>query len=179
MDFQEIIRFWYEEIDQKQWWEKDAAFDELIRERFGALHRKAALGELFAWRRAPLGRLAEIIILDQFSRNIFRDSARAFAYDGQALALSQEAVHSSADRELKPMEKSFLYMPMMHSESLLVHREALRLYSQPGLDYNLDFEKQHMAIIERFGRYPHRNALLGRESTPDETAFLQQPNSSF
>ncbi len=118
-------------------------------------------------------------MLDQFSRNIHRDDAQAFSCDVVALVLAQEAVRVGADQELASKQKAFLYMPYMHSESLPVHEEAVKLFSQPGLEFNLDFEKKHKVIIERFRRYPHRNALLGRESTAEELAFLQEPGSSF
>ena len=118
-------------------------------------------------------------MLDQFSRNIHRDTAEAFANDALALALAQEAVARGCDRELPPVERAFLYLPWMHSESALIHEEALRLFAAPGLEKNLDFERRHKAIIDRFGRYPHRNAVLGRASTADELEFLKQPGSSF
>jgi uncharacterized protein (DUF924 family) len=137
------------------------------------------LGELSAWRDTPHGRLAEIIVLDQFSRNLFRDSPKAFAQDGMALALAQEAVRTGADAQLSAQERVFLYMPYMHSESPAIHETAVQLFTGNGIQGNLDFELKHKAIIERFGRYPHRNALLGRNSTPEELAFLSQPGSSF
>ena len=118
-------------------------------------------------------------MLDQFSRNIYRDDARSFASDTLALALAQEAVASGADQSLSAVERSFLYMPYMHSESAAIHIVAMQLFDQPGLESNLEFEKRHKAIIDRFGRYPHRNAVLGRASTPEEVEFLKQPGSSF
>lgn len=179
MDYQDIIAFWFEETTPKAWWTKDPDFDRRIAERFGALHAAAAAGELWSWRAQPPGRLAEIIVLDQFSRNIFRDDARAFAQDAMALVLAQEAVAQNADDAMSLDERSFLYMPYMHSESGRVHQEAERIFDQPGLEEKLDFEHRHKVIIDRFGRYPHRNAVLGRESTAEERAFLQQPGSSF
>lgn len=176
---EEILKFWFEEIDRSLWFKKDADFDKLLAERFEALHTKASLGELCAWRESPHGRLAEIIVLDQFSRNLFRDSAKAFAQDGMALVLAQEAVRTGADAELSAQERVFLYMPYMHSESLAIHETAVQLFTRNGIQGNLDFEIKHKAIIARFGRYPHRNALLGRDSTPDELEFLSQPGSSF
>ncbi len=143
------------------------------------MHGVTVKGELFAWRASPRGRLAEIIVLDQFSRNIHRNRPAAFASDGMALVLAQEAVAANADRTLDAAQRAFLYMPYMHSESLLVHDEALALYSQPGLEKNLDFELRHRAIIERFGRYPHRNQILGRRSTAAEKAFLAEPGWGF
>lgn len=175
----EILEFWFDELSPAQWWKKDAAFDRMVAERFGVVHAQAARGELFGWRETAAGRLAEVIVLDQFSRNIFRDSGAAFACDGMALVLAQEAIAAGAEQALQPVERSFLYMPFMHSESLRIHAVAVRLFERNGIPDNLDFELRHKAIIERFGRYPHRNAVLGRESTPDEVEFLKQPGSRF
>ncbi|KAB7622685.1 DUF924 family protein [Alkalilimnicola sp. S0819] len=175
----QVLRFWFEELDPAQWWAKDEALDAEIARRFGALLRRAAAGELHDWRTTPTGRLAEILVLDQFSRNIHRDTPAAFAQDPMALALAQEAVLGNVQEALSTDQRAFLYMPFMHSESAAMHVWAERLYREPGLEYNYDFELQHKAIIDRFGRYPHRNAILGRESTAEELAFLQQPGSSF
>ncbi|WP_228517791.1 DUF924 family protein [Aliidiomarina indica] len=174
-----VLQFWFEELSAEQWFKKDTALDQLITERFKALHQSATQCELFHWRHSPEGRLAEIIVLDQFSRNIYRDQAGAFASDALALALAQEAVAQCADNTLSANQRAFLYMPYMHSESLPIHEVAMRLYDQPGLEYNLEFEIQHRDIIARFGRYPHRNGILGRESTDEEVEFLTQPGSSF
>lgn len=174
-----VLDFWFGELEPAQWWQKDQALDREIAGRFASLHAQAAQCELCAWRETAPGRLAEIIVLDQFSRNIYRDTPAAFACDSLALGLAQEAVASGADGKLTAAQKAFLYMPYMHSESLTIHEQAVRLYSQPALEFNLDFELRHQQIIERFGRYPHRNAILGRESTPGELEFLQQPGSSF
>ena len=176
---EEILRFWFAETPAARRWKKDAAFDALIRQRFAALHERATRCELFAWRSSARGRLAEILLLDQFSRNMFRDSAQAFAHDALALALAQEAVALGADQQLDAEQRSFLYMPYMHSESLLIHQQAVELFRRNGFSNNLEFEMKHKAILERFGRYPHRNAVLGRESTAEERLFLQQPGSSF
>ena len=176
---QDIIQFWFEEITPKQWWIKDDEFDQLLIDRYQGLLDAAAKGELFSWRDTPLGRLAEVIVLDQFSRNIYRDDARAFAADTMALVLSQEAVRQQDYDGLSSNQKQFLFMPYMHSESLLIHEEALKLFDEPGLEGNLDFEHKHKVIIERFGRYPHRNEILGRDSTDEEKAFLLEPGSSF
>jgi uncharacterized protein (DUF924 family) len=175
----EILTFWFDEIEPARWWRKDVEFDELVRHRFAVRHAQAAAGECWQWRTSPAGRLAEVIVLDQFSRNLFRDSSLAFACDGMALVLAQEAVAIGADRTLPPTQRGFLYMPYMHSESAAIHRQAVKLFSAPGLEGNLDFELRHQAIIDRFGRYPHRNAALGRQPTAEELAFLQQPGSSF
>lgn len=177
--YEDVLSFWFEEIETESWWKKDASFDAMLIERFSALHARACRCELFAWRREPEGRLAEIIVLDQFSRNMFRDSALAFANDSLALALAQEAVACGADESLSAVQKSFLYMPYMHSESLQIHEIAVELFSKDGLQNNLDFEIKHKNIIEKFGRYPHRNAVLGRISTDEEIEFLTQPGSSF
>jgi len=177
--YREILRFWFEEIDQSQWWAKDDDFDKLIIERFSEVHAKATRCELFEWRVNAKGRLAEIIVLDQFSRNMFRGSPLAFANDSLALALSQEAISAKADKVLSPIERSFLYMPFMHSESLKIHEVAMDLCQKNGNQNNLDFELKHKQIIEKFDRYPHRNSILGRESTEEEIEFLKQPGSGF
>lgn len=178
-DAEAILSFWFEETKPEFWFKKDAGFDALINDRFQVVHRAAGAGELAAWRVTAGGRLAEIIVLDQFSRNLYRDDARAFAWDSMALVLSQEAVRAGALDALDPKRQAFLIMPYMHSESAVVHGEAMQLFSRPGLEYNLDFERQHKAIIDRFGRYPHRNAVLGRKSTAEEAEFLKEPGSSF
>ena len=179
MNPQEILAFWFTELTPKQHYAKDAALDEAIRTRFGDTLEAAARCELFAWRTTPEGRLAEILVLDQFSRNVYRDTARAFAQDALALALAQELVASGQDRNLPLAQRSFAYMPYMHSESALVHAQAVELFSQPGLEDTLRFELRHKEIIDRFGRYPHRNALLSRASSPEELAFLNEPGSAF
>lgn len=176
---QDILRFWFEEIQPSQWWAKDDAFDQAIGARFAEVHAQATRCELFEWRSVPRGRLAEVIVLDQFSRNLFRGSPLAFASDPLALALAQEAIAAEADAALSPIERSFLYLPFMHSESLAIHATAMELYRKNGIPGNLDFELRHQQIIERFGRYPHRNAILGRPSTDEEIEFLKQPGSGF
>ena len=177
--YQDVINFWFNEIEPHQWWVKDDDFDQLIRDRFSTFHDRAIKCELFEWRNFPQGRLAEIIVLDQFSRNMFRGTSKAFSQDAMALTLSQEAVSRGIDLELEPSERSFLYLPFMHSESLVIHNQAEMLYRQLGNSSNLEFELKHKKIIERFGRYPHRNEILGRESTDEERAFLKEPGSSF
>ncbi len=179
MQAQNILTFWFDELTDKQHFAKDAALDETIRTRFGATLDAAARCELFAWRATAEGRLAEIIVLDQFSRNVYRDTARAFAQDALALSLAQELVASGQGQLLSTAQRRFAYMPYMHSESALIHAQAVQLFAEPGLENNLDFELRHQAIITRFGRYPHRNAVLGRASTAEELAFLSEPGSSF
>ncbi len=174
-----ILRFWFEELTPAQWWRVDSSLDQEIKDRFGATLKAAGAAELFEWRRQPEGRLAEIIVLDQFSRNVHRGTAQSFALDPMALALAQEAVQAGADQALPPQQRAFLYMPYMHSESAAVHLHAERLFRHLALPGNYQAALQHKAIIDRFGRYPHRNRILGRESTAEELQFLQQPGSSF
>ena len=177
--YKEIIEFWFSEIDQSSWFKKDDNFDKLLINKFSDLHNKAAKCEFYSWREKAEGRLAEIIILDQFSRNMFRDLPQSFAFDSLALALSQEAISQKADQELSAVQRSFLYMPFMHSESLEIHQIALGLYEKNGIEMNFEYEKKHYEIIKKFGRYPHRNKVLGRESSVEEEKFLKQPGSSF
>ena len=179
MNYQDILTFWFEELSPRQHFAKDAALDEAIRTRFGNTLQAAARCELFAWRASPQGRLAEIVVLDQFSRNVYRDTPRAFAQDALALVLAQELVASGQDRSLLLAQRSFAYMPYMHSESALMHAQAVALFDQPGMEEPYRFELHHQSIIDRFGRYPHRNALLGRMSSAEELAFLSGPGSSF
>lgn len=179
MSYESIIEFWFDEIDSGYWWKKDDTFDHFVHNRFEDLHVSARRCELFDWRVEPLGRLAEIIILDQFSRMIYRDQPLAFSFDSLALALAQEAIASKANLLLDIDQKVFLYLPFMHSESPHIHKLAMELFSEPGMKSNLEFERKHKVIIDRFGRYPHRNAILGRQSTPEELKFLKRPGSFF
>ncbi|WP_320823100.1 DUF924 family protein [Reinekea sp.] len=179
MHYDDVLTFWFSEIEPKTWWVKDQDFDRLIEQRFSALHTQANQGELFAWRDTAKGRLAEIIILDQFSRNMFRDTPKAFRSDPLALALAQEAVAQGRHHELSGMEKSFMFMPYMHSESLLIHDSAVALFEENGIQGSLSSALRHRQILEQFGRYPHRNIILQRASTSDELEFLTQPGSSF
>ena len=179
MNYQDILDFWFDAAHRPQWFAKSDDFDRLIAERFQATHTAACQAELWSWRNTAEGRLAEIIVLDQFSRNLYRNSPRAFAQDALALALAQEAISLKLDQQLSPEQRSFLYMPFMHSESQIIHEFALKLFQRLGNPENLDFEKKHKVIIERFGRYPHRNQILGRQSSAEELEFLTQPNSSF
>jgi len=179
MHFHDVIEFWFSEIDSKAWWVKDSEFDQQLKVRFGALLNAAVQGELYEWRSKPEGRLAEVIVIDQFSRNIYRGTPQAFASDSMALALSQEAIQSGDDLLLDSQQRVFLYMPFMHSESARIHEIAVELFTRISRGKNLEFELKHKAIIDRFGRYPHRNEILGRESTPEEIEFLSKPGSSF
>ena len=177
--YEDVLHFWFEEVEPALWWKRDTDFDRQIITRFSALHTNASRCELFTWRTTARGRLAEIIVLDQFARNMFRDSPLAFTNDALALALAQEAITTGADQPLSPVERSFLYMPFMHSESLIIHEQAVILFENNGIAENLDFEFKHKRIIERFGRYPHRNKVLNRDSTAEELDFLKEPGSGF
>jgi uncharacterized protein (DUF924 family) len=195
---QEILSFWFGELDSLgradgahagRWWKKDPAFDEALRERFGATHEAAARGERDHWLESPRGRLALIIVLDQLSRNMFRGTARMFACDARALAAATEGVRRGVDKDLFYDGRSFFYMPFMHSEDIEVQEQCVRLFEawrgeldgdlQERVAWNLRFAEQHRDIVRRFGRFPHRNALLGRASTEEELEFLKQPGSSF
>ena len=179
MNYMDIIQFWYTEITPRNWFMKDLGFDAMLKRRFSHIHQQAVAGELSSWRSKPLGQLAEIIVLDQFSRNLYRTLPQTFAYDGQALVLAQTAIAKQADLVLQPLQKAFLYMPFMHSESAIIHQQAMQLFNQPGLEDNYKFELKHKVIIDRFSRYPHRNVVLNRPSTLAEKKFLSQPGSSF
>lgn len=177
--YQEVLSFWFDEVERKSWWSGAPDFDVLIRSRFGDTLRRAAKGEFSGWRDEPEGRLAEIIVLDQFSRNIDRGSPRAFAQDSMALSLAQAAVKEGSHLALNQTQRNFLLMPWMHSESTAVHQTAAPLFREHASKRTLEVELRHKAIIDRFGRYPHRNEILGRESTAEEIEFLKQPGSSF
>lgn len=176
---QAVIRFWFEASTPQQWFAKDDAFDRAIQEHFGGVLDQGARGELWHWRSDALGRLAEILVLDQFSRNVWRDTPRAFAQDGMALVLTQEIIALGLDRDFTEAQRAFAYMPLMHSESAVVQQESIRQFTALGNPVNLDFAERHKAIVDRFGRYPHRNRVLGRASTAEEEAFLRTPGSSF
>lgn len=175
----EVIDFWFEELTPKQWFVASEELDTQILERFGEIHDAAAKGELEAWRSTPEGSLAEIIVLDQFSRNIYRGQPGAFTNDLAALVLAQEAIRKNFHTEVETFKRSFYYMPFMHSESSKIHERAVRLFDETGMEEYLDYEFRHKKIIDRFGRYPHRNQILGRNSTKEEIEFLSQPGSSF
>ncbi|CCN45125.1 conserved hypothetical protein [Vibrio nigripulchritudo MADA3029] len=177
--YKEVIDFWFRELTPKDWFAGGEELDKLIKSRFGDLQAQAAQCELSDWRESAQGRLAEVIVLDQFSRNIHRGTPAAFASDPLALALAQETIRLGLDKELTQTERTFLYMPFMHSESLKVHEHAVELFKGNGVENNLDYEYKHKVIVERFGRYPHRNEILGRVSTEEEIQFLKQPGSSF
>lgn len=173
MHYQEILDFWFDELDSAYWFQNDGEVDQMIHTKFLTIHEQATKGELWTWRDTIEGRLAEIILLDQFSRNMFRGEAAAFANDTLALALAQEAIRAGEIDQLSVTERAFLYMPYMHAESLKIHEVAMELFQEEGMEDNLKFEIEHKKIIEQFGRYPHRNETLGRDSTIEEKKFLE------
>lgn len=177
--YQQVIKFWFEEITPDMWWKVDPEFDKLIASRYLELMHRAVRGELYAWRIEPQGRLAEIILLDQFSRNVFRNTPKAFAQDPMALALAQVAVEAQALSALSPVEGSMLLMPFMHSESKCIHAVAERLFHEFAPKTSYEFELKHQAVIERFGRYPSRNTILGRVSTDDEIQYMNEHGAGF
>lgn len=172
--YTEVLSFWFHEIREALWFSADVHFDELIRQRFSSLIRQATAAELFSWRTTPEGRLAEIIVLDQFSRNAYRNTPQAFAQDSMALVLAQEAVASGVLKSLNRKQRGFLLLPYMHSESRLIHTVAEVLHKDFASASSYHHELRHKAIIDRFDRYPHRNKILGRISTPEEVEFLKQ-----
>jgi uncharacterized protein (DUF924 family) len=173
------------------WWAKEQVTDEYIRKNFEGDLIAATEGRLREWERTPRGTLALIILLDQFSRNMYRETPRAFSQDTLALEIAMSGIEKGFDKGLHPVMKVFFYMPFMHSEDMEMQKRSLALFgslemefTSPGdlaemLSSNRDYAERHYAIINRFGRYPHRNKILGRESTPEEVEFLKQPGSSF
>lgn len=190
---EEILAFWFGREDatggpagsgyRKVWFERDEAFDREIRERFVDDHERAAAGELDDWRASGRGCLALILLLDQFPRNLFRGTPRAFATDGAAREVADHAVGTGLDRGLEPVGRMFVYLPFEHSEDAEDQRRSVELFlaldPELGIPEVLDYAVRHREVIERFGRFPHRNEVLGRPSTPEEEAFLREPGSSF
>ena len=181
-----VLDFWFagSAAARAEWFRKDAGFDALIAERFGALVDNALSGALSTWAGEPDGALAQVIVLDQFTRNIFRDTPRAFAGDALALAAARAMVARGDDLALPPLQRVFAYLPFEHAEDRAMQHESLRLFAAlAAADASLagfeDYARRHADVIERFGRFPHRNALLGRESTAEEVQFLRQPGSRF
>lgn len=186
-----VMDFWFgrhgdrgRDTPRQQWFQKSDAFDEQIRDRFGMLIPRAIAGDLQTWSAEPEGAVAQILVLDQFTRNVFRDSAQAFAGDARALTAAQVLVNAGLDRTLPGVQRQFVYLPFEHAEDMAAQNESLRLFAQlerdaPEVGELLVWAQRHHDIVARFGRFPHRNAALGRTSTPEELAFLQQPGSSF
>jgi uncharacterized protein (DUF924 family) len=167
----QVIRYWFEELQPEAWFRKDARVDDAIRERFGALHAEVARirPEQLA---TPLECLAAVIVLDQFSRNMFRGSPRAFATDALALSIAERAIAAGFDQQLDRQQRWFLYMPFQHSEDRAAQARSIQLFTQLGDAENLDYARRHQEIVDRFGRFPHRNEVLGRVSTPEELQFI-------
>ena len=190
-DARAVLDFWFDKNNEAYWFEQNDRFDKQIQDKFGGIWEAAKQGECVSWRIAEssldgnssitalAGRLAEIIVLDQFSRNLCRGQASAFAQDGMALALAQEAIQQPYFDTLPMQWRRFIIIPFMHSESAMIHKRYLPLFEQLDDANTLDFEHRHKQIIDQFGRYPHRNEVLNRDSTEDEKNFLKQPNSSF
>jgi uncharacterized protein (DUF924 family) len=184
-----VLAYWFGAPDEPDflqprsvWFTKSEATDRAIAERFGAAVESALAGEFDAWGASARGALALIIVLDQFTRNIYRGTPRAFAGDDRALSLARQLVDTGQDRTLEPAERWFAYMPLEHSERLVDQYEAVRLFEQlaaDGIDSPLEWARRHFDVVARFGRFPHRNAILGRASTAEEIEFLKQPGSSF
>lgn len=171
---QDVIAFWFVEHGMDDWFGGKPEFDAALAENFADTHPKVALGEAWSWRITPEGRLAELIVLDQFSRQLHRGSAKAFAQDPMATALAQEAIAAGADQAVDAKWRMFFYMPFMHSESLLVQEEGVLLFKAMNDAYLLDFMTKHRDTVARFGRFPFRNVALGRVSTADELAYMEE-----
>lgn len=182
---QEILQFWFGEIlkPRKEWFIKNPDFDEAIRSRFLTTYEQAATEPFDCWLDSPESGLALVIVLDQFPRNLFRGQPKAFATDSKALSVAQIAIEKGFDRQLPGVQRFFFYLPFEHSENLAHQNQAVQLFEQfqddPDLQDTYDYALRHRAVIERFGRFPHRNTILGRASTPEEIEFLKQPGSSF
>jgi uncharacterized protein (DUF924 family) len=181
-----VLDFWFGAGDQPraEWFRKDPAFDDAVRERFGPLIEQALLGGIDVWAGTPASALARIVVLDQFTRNVFRDTPRAFAGDAQALAAARALVDAGGDQALTPLQRWFAYLPFEHAEDRAAQQASMRLFGQlsaehPSMADALEWARRHQLVIERFGRFPHRNAILGRASTAEEAAFLREPGSSF
>lgn len=190
---QAVLKFWFGDLQTEQssyeqrrkfWFGKQPDFDAAIRQQFESVYKQAAAGELEHWQQTPLGCLALVILLDQFPRNMFRDTPQAFATDSQAVKVAQQALAQGFDRQIQPIQRMFIYLPFEHSENLEHQKQSVALSQQlqvdaPELADVFDYAVRHKVIIDRFGRFPHRNRILRRESTPEEIEFLKQPGSSF
>ena len=173
----EVIAFWFAETVQPLWFAATPAFDEALRARFLTTYRAAAAGQLNDWEATPGGALALVIALDQFPLNLFRGQAESFATEAAARAVADRAIARGFDQAMPPIQRQFLYLPFMHSETLDDQERSVRLYQQPGLEDSLRFARHHRDLIARFGRFPHRNAILGRASTAEESAYLASPEA--
>lgn len=178
-DAQSVLDFWFHTDIKPYWFAKSPQFDQQLKQKFAGLLMAASQGECMPWRESMAGRVAEIIVLDQFSRNLYRDTAQAFLQDNMALVLAQEAIKLAEFGNLDIEQRNFVLMPFMHSESAVIHNLSLPWFEEYASKHTVDYEYKHKQIIDRFGRYPHRNKVLGRKSTDKEIEFLKQPNSSF
>lgn len=178
-DARAVLDFWFKESGPEKWFVKDEAFDGEIRDRFGTVYRRAYDGDVDDWIETAEGCLALVIVLDQFPRNLFRDDPRAFATDARARILLQNALDKEFDKALDARQRQFLYLPLQHSEDRRDQELSVKLNATLGNEDVLKYAQAHKDIIDRFGRFPHRNTILGRESTTEETEFLTQPGSSF
>lgn len=177
IQFEDILNFWFEELSREDWFKEDQELDNLIKYRFEETLKKAKAGELYDWRESIRGRLAEIIVLDQFSRNIYRNTKNAFDSDDMAVVLAQESLKAEDKDSLSIIEKSFLYMPFMHSESLYIQKHfSIKYFSEKGLEKRYKYANEHYETIKKFGEFPYRNKVLGRESTPEEVKYLNELN---
>tara|TARA_B100001939_G_scaffold34515_1_gene26806 strand:- start:1744 stop:2301 length:558 start_codon:yes stop_codon:yes gene_type:complete len=176
---EDIITFWFEEISPEQWFKKDKEFDAMLLERAGTTVIKALNGQLDRWSKTSTGSVSLVILLDQFTRNIFRDTPKAFSGDEMALVLCQKSINSKWFSELSMTFKQFLLMPMMHSEDISIQEKSLPLFKQHANNRTYEFAVKHRDIIAKFGRFPHRNLILSRPSTEEELMFLNEPGSSF
>ncbi|MBL8258787.1 MAG: DUF924 domain-containing protein [Candidatus Competibacteraceae bacterium] len=174
---EDLIAFWFAESSQARWFDSTVAFDQTLRERFLATYRAAADGQLAEWEQTPAGALALAIALDQFPLNMFRGKPESFATEAAARAVAERAIAREFDRELKPMERLFLYLPFMHSENLADQDRSVQWFDRLGLDDSARFARHHRDLIVRFGRFPHRNAILGRDNTAEEIAYLASPEA--
>ena len=176
---EDVLEFWFRQLSPEDWFNGGDSVDERIRNRYGELHEALREQVPESWRASARGMLAAVIALDQFPRNIHRGTARAFAADGAALALAKEALARGLDRELPLAERKFLYLPFEHSEDPADQVRSVELFATLRSEQDLSYALRHKEIIDRFGRFPHRNAALARVSTPEETEFLKEPGSSF
>jgi len=172
-DPSEVVRFWLAQSD-KVWFTADPAFDAEVKDRFAGLVERARAGHLDDWAESPEGALALVILLDQMTRNIHRDSPEMFAADGKALGIAKQAIAKSFDEDLPKHKRRWLYMPFMHSEDLADQERSIELFTRSDISESIPFAVDHADIIRRFGRFPHRNVLLGRQTTPEEAAFLAE-----
>jgi uncharacterized protein (DUF924 family) len=171
---EDVLNFWFVEHGEDDWFGGKPEFDAALAERFTDTHAHVAKGEAWHWRGSGAGRLAEIIVLDQFSRQLFRKRPQAFAQDRMALVLAQEAVAQGADEVVSPRERTFFYLPYEHAESLPIQEQGLKLFHALGNAEQFDYMQKHHDCIARFGRFPVRNAALGRSSTPEEVTYLAE-----